>query len=61
MIVLKIGGDIFEKGLSSKLSADIKTILEVDKLVIVHGGGEEVTKSQKNLGKSRLSLSLQAE
>ena len=51
MIVLKIGGSILEMGLNPSLIGDIKKTLKTDKLVIVHGGGDEVTKIAENLGK----------
>ncbi len=57
MIVLKIGGDIFERGLGSSLSVDIKQILQNDKLVIVHGGGDEVTRIAEKLGKEQVFIS----
>jgi acetylglutamate/LysW-gamma-L-alpha-aminoadipate kinase len=57
MIVLKIGGDIFCKGLNSTLLNDIKKVLEHDKIVIVHGGGDEVTKIAEKLGKKQVFIS----
>ena len=51
MIVLKIGGSILQNGLNPTLVADIKKILEAERLVIVHGGGKEVTKVAEQLGK----------
>ena len=56
MIVLKIGGDIFEKGLKSTLGNDIKNVLEREQLVIVHGGGDEVTKVAEKLGKEQVFI-----
>jgi len=53
MIVLKIGGDIFEKGLNRNLCDDIKKNLD-SKLVIVHGGGDEVTQIAEKLGKKQV-------
>ena len=54
MIVLKIGGDIFEKGLRPNLRDDIKKVLEREKLAIVHGGGDEVTQIAEKLGKKQV-------
>jgi len=54
LIVLKIGGDIFQKGLKSDLCNDIKKLLEREKLVIVHGGGDEVTLIAEKLGKKQV-------
>lgn len=56
MIVLKIGGDIFQKGLENTLSRDIKKTLEHEQLVIVHGGGDEVTQIAKRLGKEQVFI-----
>ena len=53
MIVLKIGGDVFDKGLSPDLCDDIKKTLG-SKLVIVHGGGDEVTQIAEKLGKKQV-------
>ncbi|MEM2110581.1 MAG: [LysW]-aminoadipate/[LysW]-glutamate kinase [Candidatus Bathyarchaeia archaeon] len=57
MIVLKIGGDIFQKGLNPTLLNDIKKVLEYEKIVIVHGGGDEVTKIAEKLGKKQVFIS----
>jgi len=54
MIVLKIGGDIFKKGLNSKLCNDIKKVLEHEKIIIAHGGGDEVTQIAEKLGKKQV-------
>jgi acetylglutamate/LysW-gamma-L-alpha-aminoadipate kinase len=51
MIVVKIGGSLLEKGLNPTLVMDIKKVLETDRLVLVHGGGDEVTKIAEKLGK----------
>ena len=52
MIVIKIGGSVVE-GLHSSAVADIKSIAEKYKLVIVHGGGKEVTSTATKLGKEQ--------
>jgi len=52
MIVIKIGGSVVD-GLHSSTLADIKTIVEKDKLVFVHGGGKEVTATATKLGKEQ--------
>ncbi|MEM1586234.1 MAG: [LysW]-aminoadipate/[LysW]-glutamate kinase [Candidatus Bathyarchaeia archaeon] len=56
MIVLKVGGDIFRMSLGENLANDIKRIIEVngEKIVIVHGGGDEVTEIAEKLGKSQV-------
>jgi len=56
MIVLKVGGDIFKKGLSENLANDIKRVIDArgGKIVIVHGGGDEVTEIAEKLGKKQI-------
>jgi acetylglutamate/LysW-gamma-L-alpha-aminoadipate kinase len=53
LIVVKIGGDVYQKGLNVGLAEDIKKILETERLVIVHGGGDEVTSVAQRLGKQQ--------
>ena len=53
MIVLKIGGNILNKGLNSTFIMGIKKTLETSGLLIVHGGGKEVTKIAEKLGKQQ--------
>ncbi|TLY04609.1 MAG: [LysW]-aminoadipate/[LysW]-glutamate kinase [Thaumarchaeota archaeon] len=52
MIVIKIGGSVVD-GLHPSALADIKAIAENDKLVLVHGGGKEVTATATKLGKEQ--------
>lgn len=52
MIVIKIGGSIVD-GLHSTTLQDIQYVLSNDKLVIVHGGGKEVTRIAGKLGKEQ--------
>lgn len=56
MIILKIGGDIFQKGLKKSLGNDIKKVLERERLVVVHGGGDEVTQIAERLGKEQVFI-----
>jgi len=56
MMVVKIGGDVFKRGLSGSLANDIKRILRNEKLVIVHGGGDEVTEIAEKLGKKQIFI-----
>ncbi|KYH42624.1 MAG: acetylglutamate/acetylaminoadipate kinase [Candidatus Bathyarchaeota archaeon B26-1] len=56
MIVLKIGGDIVEKGMNRNLSDDIKETLKRDSMVIVHGGGDEVTRVAEKIGKKQVFI-----
>jgi acetylglutamate/LysW-gamma-L-alpha-aminoadipate kinase len=48
---VKIGGDVYQKGLNPELINDIKKVLENEKLIITHGGGDEVTSIAEKLGK----------
>ena len=52
MIVVKIGGSIVD-GLHFSALEDIKNIIKRDKLVLVHGGGKEVTTIATKLGKEQ--------
>ncbi len=53
MIVIKIGGSIVE-GLHDTFIQDIKHLInDNQKLVIVHGGGKEVTRIAEKLGKEQ--------
>ena len=52
MIVIKIGGSIVD-GLHSSTILDLKKILKKDKVVLVHGGGKDVTIIGNKLGKEQ--------
>ena len=52
MIVIKIGGSVVHN-LHSTTVPDIKKIVEREKLVLVHGGGKEVTNTAIRLGKEQ--------
>lgn len=52
MIVIKIGGSIVE-GLHPSAIVDIKNLLKNEKIVLVHGGGKEVTNIGNKLGKEQ--------
>ncbi|HEX7817800.1 MAG TPA: [LysW]-aminoadipate/[LysW]-glutamate kinase [Nitrososphaeraceae archaeon] len=52
MIVIKIGGSIVD-GLHLSTLSDIKSLLEKEKIVLVHGGGKEVTNIGNRLGKEQ--------
>ena len=56
MIVLKVGGDVFKGGLNKSLADDIKGILKKEKLILVHGGGDEVTEIAEKLGKKQIFI-----
>ena len=50
MITIKIGGSVVDN-LHPTTISDIKKIVEQEGVVLVHGGGKEVTKVSKDLGK----------
>ena len=52
MITIKIGGSVVD-GLHPTTISDIKKVSEDEKLIIVHGGGKEVTKISEALGKEQ--------
>src|SRR5512135_9488 len=53
LLVIKMGGSILKEGASTDLVADLKTVLKEDKVVLVHGGGAEVTEIASKLGKQQ--------
>jgi len=56
MIVLKIGGDLYKKGLNTSLVNDVKEAFLREKMIIVHGGGDEVTAIAEKLGKKQVFI-----
>lgn len=52
MNVFKIGGSVVD-GIHKTAINDLKSISEQDRLVIVHGGGKEVTANANKLGKTQ--------
>ena len=52
MITIKIGGSVVD-GLHPSTISDIKKVSEQEKLILVHGGGKEVTKISEMLGKEQ--------
>lgn len=52
MIILKLGGDVIERARPSLIS-DLKSAASNERFVIVHGGGDEVTRIAEKLGKSQ--------
>ena len=52
MITIKIGGSVVD-GLHPSIIADLKKVSEQEKIIIVHGGGKEVTKISEALGKEQ--------
>jgi acetylglutamate/LysW-gamma-L-alpha-aminoadipate kinase len=53
LLVIKMGGSILKEGASADLVADLKVVLEESKVVLVHGGGAEVTEIAGKLGKQQ--------
>lgn len=52
MITIKIGGSVVD-GLHPSIIADLKKVSEKEKVILVHGGGKEVTKISEALGKKQ--------
>lgn len=52
MITIKIGGSVVD-GLHPSTISDLKKISEQEKVIIVHGGGKEVTRISEALGKEQ--------
>ena len=52
MITIKIGGSVVD-GLHPTAIADLKKVSEKEKLILVHGGGKEVTRISEALGKEQ--------
>ena len=52
MITIKIGGSVVD-GLHPSTIADLKKVSQHEKIILVHGGGKEVTKISEALGKEQ--------
>src|SRR5574338_784381 len=52
MITIKIGGSVVD-GLHPTTITDLKRVSEKEKMILVHGGGKEVTKISEALGKEQ--------
>jgi acetylglutamate/LysW-gamma-L-alpha-aminoadipate kinase len=52
MITIKIGGSVVDN-LHSTTISDIKKVVESEGVILVHGGGKEVTKVSEQLGKEQ--------
>jgi acetylglutamate/LysW-gamma-L-alpha-aminoadipate kinase len=48
-----MGGSILKEGASSDLISDLKEVAKTNKIVLVHGGGAEVTEIASKLGKEQ--------
>lgn len=53
LLVIKMGGSILKEGASSELVSDLKEVCKQHKVVLVHGGGAEVTEIASKLGKEQ--------
>jgi [amino group carrier protein]-L-2-aminoadipate 6-kinase len=53
LLVVKMGGSILKEGASTDLVTDLKGVLKENQVVLVHGGGAEVTEIAKKLGKEQ--------
>ena len=53
LLVIKMGGSILKEGASSSLVEDLKEVAKQHKVVLVHGGGAEVTEIASKLGKEQ--------
>jgi len=52
MIVIKIGGSVVD-GLHESTMLDLRDVVSHDKVILVHGGGKEVTSIAEKLGKQQ--------
>ncbi|MEK6877526.1 MAG: acetylaminoadipate kinase, partial [Thermoproteota archaeon] len=52
MITIKIGGSVVD-GLHPSTISDLKKVSQQEKVIIVHGGGKEVTRISEALGKEQ--------
>jgi acetylglutamate/LysW-gamma-L-alpha-aminoadipate kinase len=53
LLVVKMGGSILKEGASSELVSDLKGLLKENNVILVHGGGAEVTEIAAKLGKEQ--------
>ena len=53
LLVIKMGGSILKEGASQNLVADLKEVAKNNKVILVHGGGVEVTEIASKLGKEQ--------
>ena len=53
LLVIKMGGSILKEGASQDLVADLKEVVKTNKVILVHGGGVEVTETASKLGKEQ--------
>ena len=53
LLVIKMGGSILKEGASNELILDLKEVIKTNQVVLVHGGGAEVTEIASKLGKEQ--------
>ena len=53
LLVIKMGGSILKEGACQNLVADLKEVAKDNKVILVHGGGVEVTEIASKLGKEQ--------
>jgi acetylglutamate/LysW-gamma-L-alpha-aminoadipate kinase len=53
LIVVKMGGSILKEGANQDLVADLKEVAKTNQVILVHGGGVEVTEIASKLGKEQ--------
>ncbi|MBM3897400.1 MAG: [LysW]-aminoadipate/[LysW]-glutamate kinase [Thaumarchaeota archaeon] len=52
-IVVKVGGSILGEGVNPSIVSDIQNTARNSKLIIIHGGGDEVTEIAEKMGKEQ--------
>jgi len=53
LIVIKVGGSILGEGVHPNILEDLKAVASANKVILVHGGGKEVTEVAEKLGKEQ--------
>ena len=53
LIVVKVGGSILGEGVNPHILDDLKVVASANKVILVHGGGKEVTEVAGKLGKEQ--------
>jgi len=53
LLVIKLGGSILKEGASNSLITDLEELTQQHRVVLVHGGGVEVTEIASKLGKEQ--------
>ncbi len=53
LIVIKVGGSILGEGVHPNILDDLKAVASTNKVILVHGGGKEVTEVAEKMGKEQ--------